>query len=81
MKHARVIVAPRLQGETYKEIAEELDLTEYNVENCAAITWKQGLFDSTFFTKPRGRDSFEPVFRSHGFSAIPDAMSTPVNDL
>ena len=32
-------------------------------------------------SKRRGRDSFEPVFRSRGFSAIPDAMSISVNDL
>jgi hypothetical protein len=38
VKHARVIVERRLQGKTYKEIAKELDLTEYNMENCAAIT-------------------------------------------
>ena len=37
--------------------------------------------DSTFTNQRRGRDSFEPVFRSPGFSAIPDAMSMPVNDL
>jgi DNA-directed RNA polymerase specialized sigma24 family protein len=38
VKHARVTVERRLEGKTYKEIAKELDLTEYNVENCAAIT-------------------------------------------
>jgi hypothetical protein len=38
VKHARVIVERRLEGKTYKEIAKELDLTEYNMENCAAIT-------------------------------------------
>ena len=38
VKHARVIVEGRLKGKTYKEIAKELDLTEYNMENCAAIT-------------------------------------------
>ena len=38
VKHARVIVEGRLEGKTYKEIAKELDLTEYNMENCAAIT-------------------------------------------
>ena len=37
VKHARVIVEQRLQGKTYKEIAKELDLTEYNMENCAKI--------------------------------------------
>ena len=33
VKHARVIVERRLEGKTYKEIAKELDLTEYNMEN------------------------------------------------
>jgi hypothetical protein len=30
-------------------------------------------------TKRRGRNSFEPVFRSRGFSATPDAISISVN--
>lgn len=38
VKHARVIVERRLEGKTYKEIAKELDLPDYNIENCAAIT-------------------------------------------
>ncbi len=38
VKHARVIVERRLEVKTYKEIAKELNLTEYNMENCAAIT-------------------------------------------
>jgi hypothetical protein len=37
VKHARVIVERRLAGKTYKEIAKELDMTEYHMENCAAI--------------------------------------------
>ena len=37
VKHARVIVERRLAGKTYKEIAQELDLTEDHMENCAAI--------------------------------------------
>jgi len=37
VKHARVIVERRLAGKTYKDIAKELDLTEYHMENCAAI--------------------------------------------
>ena len=37
VKHARVIVERRLEGKTYKEIAKELNLTDYNMENCAAI--------------------------------------------
>jgi hypothetical protein len=43
--------------------------------------WKQGMFDWTFFTKRRGRDSFGTVLYGPGFSAIPDARSMPVNDL
>jgi hypothetical protein len=38
VKHARVIVEGRLEGKTYKKIAKELDPTDYNMENCAAIT-------------------------------------------
>jgi len=38
VRHARVIVGRRLQGETYKQIAKDLDLTEYHMENCARIT-------------------------------------------
>jgi len=38
VKHARVIVEGRLEGKTYKKIAKELNLTEYNMENCTAIT-------------------------------------------
>ena len=30
-------VERRLEGKTYNEIAKELDLTDYNMENCAAI--------------------------------------------
>jgi hypothetical protein len=37
VKHARVIVQQRLAGKTYKEIAKDLDLTEYHMENCATI--------------------------------------------
>jgi hypothetical protein len=37
VKHARVIVQQRLAGKTYKEIAKELDLTDYHMENCAKI--------------------------------------------
>jgi hypothetical protein len=32
-------------------------------------------------TERRGRDSFGAVFDGFGFSAIPDAMSMPDNDL
>lgn len=38
VKHTRVIVERRLEGKTYKEIAKELDRTDSNMENCAAIT-------------------------------------------
>ena len=38
VRHARVIVERRLQGQTYKQIAKDLDLTEYHMENCARIT-------------------------------------------
>jgi hypothetical protein len=34
---ARVIVERRLQGQTYKQIAKDLGLTEYHMENCAKI--------------------------------------------
>jgi hypothetical protein len=33
-----VIVDRRIQGQTYKQIAKDLDLTEYHMENCARIT-------------------------------------------
>jgi DNA invertase Pin-like site-specific DNA recombinase len=38
VRHARLIVARRLEGKTYKEIAKECDLTKYHMENCARIT-------------------------------------------
>lgn len=38
VRHARLIVERRLESKTYKEIAEELDLTKYHMENCARIT-------------------------------------------
>jgi hypothetical protein len=56
-------------------------VTEVKNDSLCNEPWKQGVFTLTFFTKRRGRDSFEPVFRSRGFSAIPDAISMPVNDL
>jgi len=37
VRHARVIVERRLEGQTYKQISKELDLTEYHMENCARI--------------------------------------------
>ena len=38
VKHARLIVARRLEGKTYKEIAKEVGLSKYHMENCAWIT-------------------------------------------
>jgi site-specific DNA recombinase len=38
VRHARLIVERRLQGKTYKAIAEEVGLTKYHMENCARIT-------------------------------------------
>lgn len=37
VRHARVIVERRLQGQTYKRIAKDLGLTEYHMQNCAEI--------------------------------------------
>ena len=37
MLMSAVAVEQRLQGKTYKEIAKELDLTEYNMEKSAKI--------------------------------------------
>jgi hypothetical protein len=60
-------------------------VTELNDDSLFKKPWKLapkvGLFDSTFFTKRRGRDSLEPLLDDFGFSAIPDAMSMPINDL
>ena len=42
---------------------------------------KLGMFDSTFSNQRRGRDSPGPLHDSFGFSAIPDAMSMPDNEL
>ena len=38
VRHARLIVARRLEGKMYKEIAKECDLTKYHMENFARIT-------------------------------------------
>jgi DNA invertase Pin-like site-specific DNA recombinase len=38
VKHARLIVARRLEGKTYNEIAKEVGLSKYHMENCARIT-------------------------------------------
>jgi hypothetical protein len=54
---------------------------EVNNDSLCNEPWKQGMFDSTVFTKRRGRDSFGAVFDGLGFSAISDARSMPDNDL
>jgi DNA invertase Pin-like site-specific DNA recombinase len=38
VRHARLIVTRRLEGHTYKQIAEECGLSKYHMENCAKIT-------------------------------------------
>jgi hypothetical protein len=38
VRHARLIVARRLEGHTYKQIAKECGLSKYHMENCARIT-------------------------------------------
>ncbi len=38
VRHARLIVTRHLEGHTYKDIAEEVGLTKYHMENCARIT-------------------------------------------
>ena len=57
VKHARVIVDRRLAGKTYKEIAKELDLTEYHMENCAAI---MRLMEAAGLTEPYHRLTEKP---------------------
>jgi DNA invertase Pin-like site-specific DNA recombinase len=57
VKHARVIVDRRLAGKTYKEIAKELDLTEYHMENCAAIV---RLMEAAGLTEPYHRLTEKP---------------------
>ena len=57
MKHARVIVEQRLAGKTYKAIAKELDLTEYHMENCAAIV---RLMEAAGLTEPYRRLTEKP---------------------
>jgi hypothetical protein len=37
VRHARLIVERRLQGQWYKQIAKDLGLTEYHMDNCAKI--------------------------------------------
>jgi site-specific DNA recombinase len=37
VRHARLIVERRLQGQRYKQIAKDLGLTEYHMDNCAKI--------------------------------------------
>ena len=57
VKHARVIVEQRLAGKTYKAIAKELDLTEYHMENCAAIV---RLMEAAGLTEPYRRLTEKP---------------------
>ena len=57
VKHARVIVQERLAGKTYRQIAEELDLTEYHMENCAAIV---RLMEAAELTEPYRRLTEKP---------------------
>ncbi len=38
VRHARLIVERRLQGRLYKDIAAEVGLSKYHMENCARIT-------------------------------------------
>ena len=57
VKHARVIVERRWAGKTYKEIAKELDLTEYHMENCAAIV---RLMEATGLAEPYRRLTEKP---------------------
>ena len=62
VKHARVIVGRRLEGKTYKETAKELDLTEYSMENCAAIT---RLMDAAGLPEPYRRLTEKPDYVPH----------------
>ena len=57
VKHARVIVERWLAGRTYKAIAKELDLTEYHMENCAAIV---RLMEAAGLTEPYSRLTEKP---------------------
>lgn len=57
VKHARVIVERWLEGKTYKEIAKDHDLTDYNMENCAAIT---RLMEATGLPEPYRRLTEKP---------------------
>jgi DNA invertase Pin-like site-specific DNA recombinase len=57
VRHARVIVERRLQGETYKQIAKDLDLTEYHMENCAKIV---KLMEAAGLSEPYSRLTEKP---------------------
>jgi hypothetical protein len=57
VKHARVIVERRLAGKTYKAIAQELDLTNYHMEKCAAIV---RLMESAGLAEPYRRLTEKP---------------------
>jgi site-specific DNA recombinase len=57
VRHARVIVERRLQGQTYKQIAKDLGLTEYHMENCAKIV---KLMEAAGFSEPYSRLTEKP---------------------
>jgi hypothetical protein len=57
VRHARVIVERRLQGETFKQIAKDLDLTEYHMENCAKIV---KLMEAAGLSEPYSRLTEKP---------------------
>jgi len=57
VRHARVIVERRLQGETYKQIAKDLNLTEYHMENCAKIV---KLMEAAGLSEPYSRLTEKP---------------------
>ena len=57
VRHARVIVERRLQGQTYKQIAKDLGLTEYHMENCAKIV---KLMEASGLPEPYSRLTEKP---------------------
>jgi len=57
VRHARLIVERRLQGRLYKEIAAEVGLSKYHMENCARIT---RLMEEAGVTEPYRRLTERP---------------------
>ena len=57
VRHARVIAERRLLGENYKQIAKDLGLTEYHMENCAKIV---KLMEAAGLPEPYSRLTEEP---------------------